>query len=159
MHKTIVMWASMLSIVALVVAVLLYREFGTAPNLLSMHEVFASGKTQTCTFIQQTEGAIASGTVYTIPGKLRGDYTAHVSGQTMHSHMISDGQTSYIWGDENPSGYILTSEQIGGVSVLGPDIKAEFRCDTWREDTAVFTPPTDVTFTDISATAPTPPPS
>lgn len=123
-----------------------------------MREVFAAGKSQKCTLTQTAGTVTASGTVYTRPGQLRGDFTAVSNGQTMHSHMISDGQTSYIWGDDSPTGYKVTAAQTGGASVLGPDVKAAFRCMPWLPSATLFTVPTDITFPETSPrpSAPTP---
>lgn len=116
----------------------------------SLKDLLGLGSAQACSF----EG----GTVYVSNGKMRGDFTTNAAQGTMSSHMIVDGQTSYIWIDGQSTGFKMTfdaaAQQEAQESVknnIDINKQSNYNCKAWSADLGVFTLPKDVTFTDFSA--------
>lgn len=126
----------------------------------SLKDLFAAGISQKCTFSSNEGGANAQGTVYATSGKSRGDFSSVISGQTINSHMIVDGNTSYVWMDGQKQGFISTfdataSEITPGASgetgKVDVNQQADYQCDTWTPDNSMFQRPDGVEFVDMSA--------
>jgi len=121
----------------------------------SIAELLALGTPQTCTFSQNTDSSQSEGTVYFSNGHMRGDFQSIANGQPMISHMLTDGTTAYVWGDGLPSGFkmMMGTQQEGGQTSNGVDInqKQEYNCTPSTPDAALFTLPSSVQFTDVSA--------
>src|ERR1035437_9338850 len=66
---------------------------GTSETPSSLKDLLSKGIAQSCTFSSDA----SSGTVYVSSGKVRGDFGTTVDGNVTKSHMIVDGNTSYIW--------------------------------------------------------------
>lgn len=90
---------------------------------------------------------------------MRGDFTSVASGQTTQSHMITDGQTSYVWTDQMAQGFKMsfssanaTSGGSNGASTsVNPDEKVNYACSPWSVDQSEFTLPANITFSDMGA--------
>src|SRR3989344_7159247 len=65
----------------------------------SLVELLAAGTAQKCTFDHSVDGSTNEGRIYIGNGKMRGDFSSTVNGQTMMAHMISDGQEVNTWVD------------------------------------------------------------
>lgn len=123
---------------------------------MSMSELMTAGTAQKCTFTTtDPKAGQVTGTVYLSKGKMRGDYTATVSGKSMQSHMIVDGTVGYAWVDGMSTGMKLTLDATTHTTTTKsnsgmPDMKnkMDFSCDSWSEDDGQFTPPSNVTFSD-----------
>jgi hypothetical protein len=96
--------------------------------------------------------------IYVAGGKMRGDFTAVSDGQEMQSHMITDGQTAYIWTNQMPQGVKMSfgtidDDQSGAANSnpIDPDKELDYRCSGWTTDQSQFNLPSGVTFTDLSA--------
>lgn len=135
----------------------------------SVKDLIAAGIPQKCTFTSTEGGASTQGTTYVAAGKVRGDFGSTIDGKASVSHMISDGETTYIWQDGQMNGVKMeipkdsqgeASTQPVDTSVgkqADLDQKMDYDCSAWIPDTSLFSPPSDVTFTDLSQmyTAPT----
>ena len=119
----------------------------------SLKDLIGLGQSQECTF-SMSEGN--SGTVYIASGKMRGDFTTTSEGQTTISHMLVDGNTSYLWMEGQDMGYkfsVDTSAQEQGETSQGSvdlDQKADYSCKAWRADSSVLALPEGVEFKDMS---------
>lgn len=130
----------------------------TSGGMKSLKDLLSSGVAQKCSF--SSDGS--QGVSYISGGKVRGDFTSQVSGKTTTSHMISDGATSYIWTDGEPNGFKMTVDPNQAAEVKNDytntstsgaadlNQKADYKCSGWVVDGSVFTPPTNVTFSDFS---------
>ena len=121
----------------------------------SLKDLLTMGQSQTCTF---TDPSGTGGTVYVSNGKMRGDFSSVSAGQTVQSHMIVDGQTSYLWMDGQTTGYKMTVEAATGegTSAQGSvDVnkKTDFSCVPSVSDSSMFTLPTNIEFTSFAAPA------
>ncbi len=131
-------------------------------GMKSLKDLLSSGAAQKCTFSQTSDSGTSEGTTYVSGGKVRGDFTTTSSGKTMTSHMISDGKTSYIWTEGEKTGFKMTATDASPSTVQKDsadnpvnsqadlDQKADYKCSSWIVDGSVFTPPSNVTFTDFS---------
>lgn len=138
------------------------------PQKKSLLDFFSMTGSLKCTFADKT--ANSSGTVYAAVGKMRGDFQSAVNGTTTQSHMVNDGSYVYIWTDGQKTGYKMSlasvkSEASQAISKMqngpgpqqsssqGMDMKkqSDYSCGPWAADNSLFTPPTDVTFTDYTS--------
>jgi hypothetical protein len=130
----------------------------------SITDLFAAGKSQQCTFADDTSGAVTNGTIYVGGGKMRGDFMANANGTNVSSHMISDGTTAYTWMEGQSTGYkVIMSTGQGGATqnsaAADANRKLDYKCSSWSVDSAKFNLPAGVNFTDTASMMPqgTPP--
>jgi len=120
---------------------------------MSLKDLVASGLPQKCTFVSTDESGKTEGTSYVSGGKVRADSTLTAGGKATTSHIISDGKTGYIWTEGEANGFMMTvgeSESTETSSEADLSQKADYNCSTWLPDNSLFTPPSDVKFTDFS---------
>lgn len=124
--------------------------------------LFMAGIPQSCTFSSEVEGYKSEGTVYTAKGKMRGDFSSIVGDREMKSHMIVDGETSYIWTDGETKGFkaSFTKEQqeaaeesikdlpkpTGGVDL---EQMADYDCKPWLANGSYFELPSGIEFASL----------
>lgn len=121
----------------------------------SLKDLLALGTTQKCTFSDSG----SSGTFYVGGGKARGDFSATEAGKVLASHMIMDGQTSYIWMDGQAQGFKMsaqassstTNPAVGQSSAPDVNKKMDYKCEAAVSDSSMFKLPSGVTFVDIAA--------
>lgn len=119
----------------------------------SLKDLISKGLAQSCTF---SSGG-SSGTVYVSGGKVRTDYDTTVDGKVTTSHMIVDGNTSYIWTEGQATGFKMTFEASGTPSAETTNAPAaggfdssanmNYKCKTWAVDASQFALPAGVQFT------------
>ena len=119
----------------------------------SLKDLIGLGQSQQCSF---SAGEGNSATVFLASGKMRGDISTTNDDQTIISHMLVDGQTSYIWTDGQDTGYkfsVDASDQPQGETNQGSidlEQKADYSCKPWVADSSVFILPGNVEFNDMS---------
>ncbi|KND51451.1 MAG: hypothetical protein ABA06_04050 [Parcubacteria bacterium C7867-001] len=106
----------------------------------------------------------SSGTVYITNGKMRGDFnsTSAATGEAViESHMIRSGGFMYTWSSAAPQGVKFSEEAIASASSqssgqgsVDPNAQVTYSCSLWAADEAQFTPPSTVSFIDMSAMMP-----
>lgn len=125
---------------------------------LSLMDLWKSQSSQKCTFSDTSTKT--SGTVYVSDGKVRGDFRINSQGQVLNSHMIVDGQTSYIWSDGMGQGMKIAMDKFASTptatqsSQVDINKKTDYRCENWNTDNTVFTIPADMQFNDMSSLVP-----
>lgn len=120
----------------------------------SLKSLISSGASKTCTFHTTTDGSDSTGVVFAANSKLRGDITSVTSDKTIVTHMIYDGATSYVWMDDQKTGFKMAFDANGAIQnantqAVNPDSNYEFHCDSWSTDNSKFETPTDVTFSEV----------
>lgn len=119
----------------------------------SFKDLMSLTSSQQCTF-QDTETG-SNGTVYGGNRKVRGDFTTNANGQTVGSHVISDGQTVYVWTDGQTQGFKMS---IAKIESMTPDTtqnsvdfnkKVDYDCDSWSVDSSKFELPSGIQFQSI----------
>lgn len=118
----------------------------------SLKELVAAGGSTKCTFSDSGN----SGTFYVSGGKARGDFSVTANNQTMSSHMILDGQTSYVWVDGQNQGFKMNvdaSAQATAQVQQAVDVnkKIDYSCSAWTADSAMFQLPASVQFMDLGS--------
>lgn len=73
-------------------------------------------------------------------------------------YVIRDGDTNYIWGSEFPdnSGIKMTlnldefETSEDSKKYFDPTRKVDYKCNAWTANTAIFIPPSNIKFSDLS---------
>ncbi|MDO8488449.1 MAG: hypothetical protein Q7S31_04075 [bacterium] len=123
----------------------------------SLKELLMGGVAQKCTF----DSAGSQGTVYVGSGKMRGDFTSATGGQTVQSHMLVDGNTSYIWMEGQKTGFKTTLDASADASAdaqtnttqsqINVDEKLDYNCAPGGVNSTMFDLPAGVQFSDMSS--------
>ncbi len=120
----------------------------------SIKSLLGLGKNQTCEVTYPDGGT--SGTIYVAANKVRGNFTMTVEGKPFESSMIQDGTYGYFW--SGTQGTKMKIDQTASASPTATtqktadlDEKVDMKCGSWNVDDSMFTPPGNVTFTDLSA--------
>jgi hypothetical protein len=117
----------------------------------SLKALITKGIPQTCTY----DIGGTSGTIYVSGQKMRGDFEAKDEEKTVKSHMIVDGDTSYMWTEGQPTGYKIVAEKEegttseAGTSQTGPiDVNQDYNyiCKPWVVNNSVFNLPAGINF-------------
>lgn len=126
---------------------------------MSIKEFMSMSGSQQCEFSDVESGS--SGEVYLAEGKMRGDFSSKVNGDTVNSHMINDGNNIYIWMDNQTTGFktslqvmeeMSKEEGMTGVNqTVDLNKQVEYTCQAWSVDEAKFSVPTEIKFQDIGA--------
>jgi hypothetical protein len=136
---------------------------GGSQSPTSMKELLAKGGSQKCTFSNNIDGLESSGVVYMASGRMRTDFVAKMAnGETTDSHMLLDGENTYLWGNQMPQGIkmninMMTTQAGAQAQANGSvdlDQKMNYNCDNWSADQGQFNLPSGVTFMDLSTVIP-----
>jgi hypothetical protein len=124
----------------------------TQNNPGTLRDLLTAGKTQKCTFSDDTKLTTNNITIYAANGKIRGDIITNTGKLKINSHVIYDSSYSYIWTDNNNKGFkfpitqpsqVTPSSQNGSLDL---NKKVNYICENWNEDDSVFQLPTDINF-------------
>ena len=133
----------------------------TPTSQQSLKDLLTSGGAKKCTF--EYKETNSNGSVYIANSKMRGDFQAVSNGQTINSHMIVDGTTSYIWTDNQAMGFKMSMDNMekpqvtpGAQTQSNVDINQKFNynCSPWTPDASEFVLPKGVDFKDMSTMMP-----
>lgn len=120
---------------------------------MSMKSLIGSASPQECTFINKESGSDTAGTVYVMSGKMRGDFNSTVNGKAELSHMIVDGDTSYVWTDSPAQGFKVSladmSKQQNNQNSVDVNKEVDYSCKGWSPDSGKFALPSNITFSDL----------
>lgn len=130
----------------------------------TLKDLLGLSSAQKCTY--------SGGVVYVSGGKVRGDFSTQEQGQSVNSHMIVDGNTSYIWTEGQKTGIKTTFEANAGTNpstsaspeagqsgAMDAQTPQDYKCEGWSADPTLFSLPAGVTFQDMSALIPSMPPT
>lgn len=122
----------------------------------SLKDLLTLGTAQTCTFNNQG----SAGKVYVSGGKVRGDFDTTTESTTTKSHMIIDGNTSYIWMDGQTTGFKMsfnpdqtpsaTASTQTSTGSFDPRADMNYECSAWVVDSSMFALPSGVTFQEFN---------
>lgn len=134
----------------------------------TFYELMALGENYTCAYdLTDESGNISSGVVYVSDSgdKMNGEFTyIAVGGKETQSNIIRDGQTNYIWSSNWEQGFKTevtptdttlfdTGSETSVETGFDENEAIDFTCERWTVDESMFTPPAEIEFLDISATA------
>lgn len=121
----------------------------------SLRNLLGAGSSQVCTY--EDTNTKTQGTIFVGNGRMRGDIVAQTSGDTVNSHMISDGKFVYIWTDGSAEGVKMSLAKTGDNQENGNtgqtvdlDREVNYDCNGWQLDNSKFTLPS-IQFQDMSA--------
>jgi len=128
----------------------------------SITDLFTSGQSKLCTFDTKTDKGQTTGTVYVNKEMAKADFAMTDNGKSTMTHLIRNGNSFYIWGDSFPTGIKMTMDinemgskmQASNYAAFNPNEKVSYSCKDWAVDESLFTPPTDLKFTDLSSMMP-----
>lgn len=116
------------------------------------------GKDLKCTWDTTDQGVDVSGTAYISGQKSRTEMKINQPEMTVTSYFVSDGDTAYMWGDNQP-GFKMnladfedqsddtSSDSAPAENNWNQDF--DYNCSAWAVDPSVFQIPTDIEFTDM----------
>lgn len=127
----------------------------------TLKELFTSGVAQKCTFSNTSETPAVQGVTYISSGKVRGDFSTAIADKTITSHMIVEGNTNYMWTDEQKVGFKMTIDTDAAATpvptgsamsqqAFDMNKTMEYNCSPWVVDASLFVPPTNIEFSDFS---------
>jgi hypothetical protein len=127
----------------------------------TMHDLIASGATETCTFSIPATASTSSlsGTVYIASGDMRGDFVrTDTSNKVVKAHMIISKGMTYLWSDALSKGIKMlwsvaasSSAMLGKVGGLDVNQPTAYSCTSQTPAQSLFTLPANTAFTDVTA--------
>jgi hypothetical protein len=88
--------------------------------------------------------------VYVASGKMRGDFSTVVNGQTNVAHMLIADNTMYTWIDGTDTGYKMSVEATAGdsgsQSQMDLNQPVDYDCGSWSPDQSAFNVPAGINF-------------
>lgn len=133
----------------------------TEDSKMSIADLMGKGGNVKCSYqASGTDSGSMSALVYLSGKKMRVESSGtNPDGEAYESKMVSDGEFVYVWSDKEKTGMKIATDASTGstdawkgqASYINPEQKVDYKCDSWNVDEAVFTLPTDVKFTDLSA--------
>ncbi len=129
----------------------------------SFASLMNSGENIKCSFSTTEEDAVSTGVFYHSGGKYRVEAETQSEGQTYQTNMIGLSNKTYMWGSspEGEMAFVMSNDMMNndgavaqytetqGSAAVDMETEAEYDCDSWRPNTSVFVPPSDVEFVDI----------
>lgn len=136
----------------------------------TIRDLLTSGDPVTCDYTASTEAASTTGSIYISAERMRGDFTT-TNGTTSTSHMIFMNNTTYVWDDNEPTGYMMgaidstmeegSEDAMEEESMDKPDSTSQnpvnlddpidYSCSAWEVDESMFELPNGVNFVDIKS--------
>lgn len=126
----------------------------------SLTDLLSSGKTQKCTFSYSDENGGTEGTAYINNQNMRADLSITTEDKKVSQmSMIRKGDDNYIWGGGFPDGtglkMTLSAEEFTSdeesKKYFDTSKKANYDCSGWTVDSSLFTPPSNIKFSDLSS--------
>jgi hypothetical protein len=124
----------------------------------SLKQLMAMGKSASCELSADLDQGILSGKINISGQKMMGDFKMNDSdGKMIDSHMINDGESTYVWSSAAPQGTkikndaVASSKSSGEQNNLDQDKEVDMDCSDWTPAPGSFNPPSDVDFIDMSS--------
>ena len=123
----------------------------------SLRQMMGMGKSASCEVSANEAEGLISGKVNISGSKMMGDFKmSDEMGKMMDSHMINDGEFTYIWSSAAPQGTKIKNDTVApaksGQTQNGfdEDQEVDMECSDWSPASNSFTAPSDVEFFDMS---------
>jgi hypothetical protein len=133
----------------------------------SLKDLAAKGVPMQCSFTHTAETGDSAGTVYVVGDNMRGDFAIkQPNGTELKSHIIRHNNVTYSWSDDQNTGMKMTmsdvdveamKKNVEGMMKDNPqqfDVDSQnmdYSCSPWLPSPTSFNPPSNITFTDLSA--------
>lgn len=132
---------------------------GNNPNLVSISEILASGKSSKCQFNKSDGTATVKGTIFISESRVRGDFDIESSApQTQfQSHFLTRDGVTYTWTSLAKAGFksqVVESaapdtSPAAQADIVGLKDKMPYICAPWTEEKGTFNVPQDIAFSDL----------
>lgn len=149
-------------------AVAVPRAESSTGSTMSLKDILAMTTPTKCDVTSTNDKVDSTGSVYVSGGMMRTDFTSTAKtgpliGKLMVAHMIIDADMSYMWGEgETKIGIKIPRKDVLDVApeagnspanqaAVDINEKSDYHCTAWAADKAEFTPPTNISFNDVSA--------
>lgn len=141
------------------------QEQTTGSGMMSIKELMGLNKNQVCTFSSSDENGSLSGTSYISGRKVRSEFKGtSADGKAYGGGIINDGNYMYSWATDSNQGFKITVTDSIEKNIedtkkdfeknqnqyVNQDEKLNYKCSSWSPNTSMFTPPSNITFTDYS---------
>lgn len=124
----------------------------------TIRDLMAMTANQSCSFSDDMGN---SGTLYSGGGSVRVDAQSMHDDAPVTSHLVSDGNYMYLWGDDSTEGMKMgineieeaqanTSSQYNTPKAFDVNESVNYECNPWSVDDTMFALPSNITFTDFS---------
>jgi hypothetical protein len=135
------------------------KPTATGQTTKSLIDLIKMGQNLRCSFKTDVTNGSTDGTVYVSGQNIRTDFNVTTNGKTLQTSMISMGGTNYIWGSGLPTagGIKMTvaldkiSQNQQASNYFNANQKVNYNCSPWNVDSSLFTPPSNVKFTDMTS--------
>jgi hypothetical protein len=122
----------------------------------SIKDLLSSGSSQECTFKDNESGN--EGIVYVAGGKMKGNFTTNVEGQSAVSNVIVNENVMYSWMEGQTTGYrfafdpedVEEARQEAEQGSVNLNEEVDMSCKPWMGGSNEFDPPSDVNFQEFS---------
>ncbi len=127
----------------------------------SLLDLLTQGRNLTCEYNATVNTSQSSGTVYLSGKNIRVDYAITVEGKKNTGSMIRDENYTYLWGSAMAGGIKMKNTSLESSTnnaqtnqYFNPSTKQDYKCQAWLPNTVMFTPPTNITFSEFSIPSP-----
>lgn len=126
---------------------------GTLASLFGMSGAYR------CTVTSDAPTGFARGTVYVSDGDVRGEFVTTSQAGEMTATMIKTGEVVYTWSSAMPMGVKAAASSIEGgdgstpasdTQMFDAGVDVEYDCTPTTVDAAMFVPPADIEFMDMT---------
>jgi hypothetical protein len=121
----------------------------------SIFDLIKMGRALNCKF-SGTEPK-SEGEIFILGNKMRGNFTMdNGTGTMVASHVVSDGEFMYMWGDAMDQGIKMSYSALDVEKAkTDTNLKAlndtyDYKCSDWAVDDSYFIAPSNVTYTDMT---------
>ena len=132
------------------------------PTRGALSSLFGMTGSFKCTVTSDAPNSFATGVVYVKDGNVRGEFDTTSQGGAMKAMMIKTGDDVYTWSSAMPMGVKAKAASLeGGKSgaptqesqIFDAGVAVDYSCEPTTVDAALFVPPTDIQFMDMSSGA------
>lgn len=123
----------------------------------SLKQMLGMGKNVSCEMAASEEQGLISGRVNIAGSKMMADFKmADGMGKMMDSHMINDGEYTYIWSSAAPSGTKIKNDSVSQAGTgkdtnsFDEDKEVDMDCSDWSPSSDSFKVPDGIEFLDMS---------
>ena len=133
-----------------------------APSRGTLASLFGMSGSYKCAVSSDAATGFARGTVYVKDGNVRGEFVTTSEGGEMTAMMVKTGDVVYTWSSAMPMGVKAKAASLeGGKSgaptqesqIFDAGVAVDYSCEPTTVDAALFVPPTDIQFMDMSSGA------
>lgn len=123
----------------------------------SLKQLLGMGKNASCELSADEAQGVVSGKINISGAKMMADFKmSDEAGKMMDSHMINDGEFTYIWSSAAPQGTKIKNETVAPAKPdqtkdsFDEDKEVDMDCTDWVPTSESFKVPKDVEFLDMS---------